>query len=325
MKLALFTIALLSISFSTYTQSATSNAFRFHHVIKKKRLFTFKEIEKGHNDPSTKSSKEGTKNGVLNPIEKPQKYSGKDGEYKCNRWYDLVYVVDESKPENVQRLTMASRRLKCNIFLEKGTVYVDFWPMSELLYYKGGKSRTPGSDTIAGGTKINPGYFKLDLQPRNKLGVYTPYLKVGFRSFALGVSVGTFRYRAKQDTTNGVVAGTVSSALSLNVNFGYAIGFSKITSKRMTNYAITPGGFIGFSAVKLDNTVVENPGEWRKTLDDRTNPAISYGANVVLSRNNLGFVFSLGFDCNIGPKAKQWVYQNKPWIGIGVNANIGIF
>lgn len=346
MKAALFMIALLWISLGSKAQLGT-NAFRFHHVIKRDRLYTEHNIDPCTNAPRQKKVF-STHNNQGNKKVRFEKH--------CNcksKWYDLTYIyITEAtcydtiydccpndtvlylektiSKKDTQHLSMVSNKLRCNLSLDpKIGIIVDFWPMSDSIAFRNSSNgnwsnRIANANEISGVTPINPSYFTIPLCKRKRIGAPNTYVKVGFRSWALGVGATNFRYRWKQGNTNGIVSGTVSSALSLNVNFGYALGYSKINAKRFTNYSVVFSGFTGLTSAELKSAVVENPEDW-KTEQNRTNPAITYGANVVLSRNNFGIVFSLGFDSNIGPNAKQWIYQNKGWVGIGINTSLGIF
>jgi hypothetical protein len=129
------------------------------------------------------------------------------------------------------------------------------------------------------------------------------------------------RIRAKTDSSNS----TVSATLSLSLGFGYTFGWSKITGRSMNNYSVTLAPFLGLSSAELKKETVKTPKIWdaNKTFT-RFNPAISYGFSATFARNNFGFVISGGFDHAFGEMADQWSYQNKFWVGLGVNTNLGI-
>ncbi len=340
MKATLFTLALLAVSFFGNAQPGPL-AFRFHHVIKQKRLYTVHNINPCTNVPSSQGRMLAPNHGQGNKkIRYPR---------RCNtRWYDLgyytttdstyydtiyeccpkdtvLYIEKTIKKDTIIYPVMVSKKLKCNVSTGAKGITVDFWPISDDIA-SGTVVRSAFPNEISGNTPINSqSYFMIPLCERKYIGDPNTYVKIGFRSWAMGVGAIGFRYRAKQDTVNnGNVSSTVSSGISLNYNFGYALGYSKINAKRMTNYSVVFGGFVGLTSATLNKTAVKNPTIWSKNWD-RTNPAISYGANVILSRNNFGFVFSVGFDSNIGFGADEWVYQHKPWIGIGINTSLGIF
>jgi hypothetical protein len=265
---------------------------------------------------------------------------------KLNRKYKLVYIVGSNrKVGGVRTLTdtlvvkkgnvwgkhkgdfyyldslgfgTERNKLKCTITQGKNGILVDIWgfpsPTPTFFYPSANiSSRTPVSDTQ---------YFMFPFTPKTNLGVVNEYVTVGFRSWTLSAGISALRYRPKQDS-----ASASGSALSMiSFNYGRTWGFSRINVKRITNYSITGAVFGGLSAAELKETTVKRPVWWKKSESvSRTNPVISYGVSAILSRNNLGLVFSLGWDCNIGPNAKEWAYQSKPWFGVGVSASLGFF
>lgn len=301
MKTALFTVAFIGTSFISISQ-LSPNSFRFHHVIKKNKLIDGDYTLLYITTPGT-NLRWGT--STLS--------AGNDTLFVEN--FPTGTPLNSST--QVYRLTLTEDRLKCVLSLDNtGNIIVNPWSQPP----------TGNVGSISSGIPLGVGtnYFNIGLSKRNFVGDTPRFEKVGFRSWAMGVAVGTFRYRPKQDTVSGTVSGTVSTALSISVTGGYALGWSAINSKRMTNYSLIAGLFVGLASADLKKGTVENPSEW-KTTYDRINPAISYGINTIFSRNNFGIVFSLGFDSNIGPNSKQWIYQNKPWFGIGVNTSLGIF
>ena len=66
---------------------------------------------------------------------------------------------------------------------------------------------------------------------------------------------------------------------------------------------------------------VTNPQALTRNQD---NVALSYGVNAMFGRNNFGISLSLGFDVSVGKNSDLWIYQNKPWLGIGVSTNLGL-
>jgi hypothetical protein len=46
---------------------------------------------------------------------------------------------------------------------------------------------------------------------------------------------------------------------------------------------------------------------------------------LLLGRNNLGLSISAGYEYAIGPYSKGWIYQGRPWVGIGIITSLGMF
>ncbi len=207
--------------------------------------------------------------------------------------------------------SVCSKFLKGVITLDKGIPVVDFWTIKS--------SKSQREDCISNETKIgSTGRFEIDLKQRNKIGDPTLYVVVPFRAWTYGVGTTPFRYRPK----NNQGPSTVSSNLGVSFNFGRTFGWSTISPRAINNFSVTVGPFIGLSSVDLKKSTVKNPGKW---ITDRTNAAFSYGLNSIIARNNFGVVFSLGFDSNFGIDSKEWGYQNKPWIGVGISTSLGSF
>lgn len=135
----------------------------------------------------------------------------------------------------------------------------------------------------------------------------------------MDIRIGTTPFRFRPTTQN--LASAVTSQVGLNLSYGKYIGYSKISQQAITNYGLIIGPFAGITAVRLEKSTVKSPANW---IVDRTNVALTYGINVALTRNNLGIVLSFGCDTNFGKDADLWGYQNKPWVGIGINTYLGI-
>ena len=222
----------------------------------------------------------------------------------------LKLIYKEGATE--KKLKICSKYLKGIISLDKGIPVVDFWTITSDNQYS-------DSNCITNQTPIqNGGRFEIDLDTRKKIGEPTKTIKVPFRAWTWGVGTTPFRFRPKNDYS----ASTISSSLGVSINYGRTFGYSRINNRALNNYSITLGPFIGLTSADLKKSTVKDPSIW--TID-RTNVALSYGVNAIIARNNFGLVLSLGFDYNFGTDSNKWSYQNKPWVGIGINTGLGIF
>ncbi|WP_064198653.1 MULTISPECIES: hypothetical protein [Emticicia] len=222
-----------------------------------------------------------------------------------SHYLPLVY---KDKNGKVQNVTVCSPKLDGIITLDKGVPVIDFWAIID-------SEHADKPNCISKNTEL--GRFELDLS-RKTVGDPTKYVIVPFTAWTFGVGTTPFRYRPKADSSSS----TVSSNLGLSISYGKTWGVSKISPRSITNLSFTIGPFLGLSSVDLKKSTVKNPSTWKT---DRTNVAFSYGINAIVARNNLGLVFSLGFDKNLGQDSNKWSYQNKPWFGLGINTNLGIF
>jgi hypothetical protein len=222
----------------------------------------------------------------------------------------LVYNDGTSDFKLYQHLSDSVHRVCSDldgiVSVASGTVSIDFFSVT---------GPSPDSPCINNTTKL--GTFTLDLK-REKLGDPTFAVWIPFRAWTWSLATVPFRYRFKTDSSFA----TVSTALSASVSFGRTFGWSNVTHRAMNNYSVTVGPFVGVTSVDLKKPTVKNPAAW---TSDRTNFAVSYGLSVTLARNNFGIVISAGADRAYGEQHEEWSYQNKPWIGIGINASMGLF
>jgi hypothetical protein len=218
----------------------------------------------------------------------------------------LIYKDKENK---LQPVSICSDKLYGIIRISEGVPVVDFWPI-----FNDDNANNP--DCISKNTEL--GRFEIDLS-RKKVGDPVRFVKVPFSGWIFGIGTTPFRFRPETKSFSS----TVSSQIGINATYGKYVGYSRVSESAITNYGLIIGPFAGITEVRLEKgTVVENPDTW---VADRTNAAFTYGLNIALTRNNLGVVFSFGFDHNFGTDSKDWAYQNKPWIGIGVNTYLGVF
>ena len=217
----------------------------------------------------------------------------------------LVY-----KENGVEKdISVCSKFLKGIITLENKVPVIDFWTITDNKF-------SDSINCISNNTEL--GKFEINLTPRKKVGDYTKYIVVPFRAWTWGVGATPFRFRPKTETSSS----TISSSLGVTLNYGRTFGWSTISSRAINNFSITVGPFVGMSSIDLKKSTVKSSSTW---TTDRTNVAFTYGINSIFARNNFGLVLSIGLDNNFGENSKEWSYQNKPWFGIGINTNIGIF
>jgi hypothetical protein len=177
-------------------------------------------------------------------------------------------------------------------------------------------SPSPNPNCIGNTTPL--GSFRLNIA-RSNLGDPSYVYKIPFKAKTWSVATVPFRYRFKTDSSFS----TVTTNLSASLNYGWTIwGESRLTHRMISHYSIIGGPFVGVTSIDLKKSTVKNPYSW---ATDRTNIGISYGASFTLARNNFGVVLSIGADHVLGKQNKQWSYQDKPWIGLGVNTSLGLF
>jgi len=170
------------------------------------------------------------------------------------------------------------------------------------------------NDCISNSTPL--GQFEIDVAKR-KIGDKNIIAKIPFRAWNWGISFIPYRMRFQQDS----IPLTSDSKVELSFMYGYTSGFAKINHESITHYYFTGSAFLGLSTAKLQKETVTNPQALTRNQD---NVALSYGVNAMFGRNNFGISLSLGFDVSVGKNSDLWIYQNKPWLGIGVSTNLGL-
>lgn len=248
---------------------------------------------------------------------------------KTNKYSDTLEIGGDSKLRSIIKLD------------SKGNILVDFWQISHGPITTGRwfwkrtinvVDQYRGNDSIINSTTP----YNIDNPPklsdlRDSIGKPTRVLGIPFSGFTFGVATIPFRYRGSQDisSTEKVNAAVTSPRPDIAFTGGWTLGKSIITNRSIINYSATFGAFVGLTGAEIKDDVVKSGtflyGTVKTTKQVQTNPAMSYGAAITLARNNLGLVFALGFDNSFGEYSNDWVYQNKPWFGIGLSANLGIF
>jgi hypothetical protein len=184
--------------------------------------------------------------------------------------------------------------------------------------------RIPSSqyDTVANCISNNTplGHFEIDVRKR-RIGDPHTVAKIPFRAVNWNASLTLFKIRPAQQG-HPVFAVSDPASMLLSVVYGYTLGYSKIDHESITNYYCTLGPFAGITSASLTSETVTNP---LLLAQEQNNVAFSYGISAVLGRNNFGFSLSLGFDASVGQNSSWWIYQNKPWLGIGVSTSLGMF
>jgi hypothetical protein len=120
--------------------------------------------------------------------------------------------------------------------------------------------------------------------------------------------------------------------LNLGAFGGYKIGKYRARYVRGEGFTQLPaslsctvGGFLSFSAAGLDKTNT-TAGNTPITDDSKkTIGIVSPGIGIMYSIYNFQIGFFGGFDLGVGSNAKNWNYNNKPWMGLGFAYNLSNF
>jgi hypothetical protein len=167
---------------------------------------------------------------------------------------------------------------------------------------------------ISNNTKL--GKFEIDVKKR-KIGNPNIIAKIPFRAINWGISVTPYRVRFAQDS----IPFSTDSKIELAFLYGYTVGYAQINHEAITHYYFTSSLFLGATTAKLTKASVTEPQRLKK---EQNSFAASYGVNMMFGRNNFGVSLCLGFDTAFGQNSTLWIYQNKPWIGLGVSTNLAM-
>jgi hypothetical protein len=161
--------------------------------------------------------------------------------------------------------------------------------------------------------------IEIDLA-RDSVGGASSRVKIPFRAFLVSFNTVPLRLRlASRDSRNPTPATT---NLNFAVNVGGVRGNSYFSPRSVNHYGYALSVFMGATTVSLDRGAYLHPGVYDT---DRTNLGISGGVSFTLIRNNVGLVAALGIDHCTGPNRGEWLYQDRPWLGIGISTGLGFF
>jgi hypothetical protein len=281
-------LTILIIVLCSSNISIGQNQSKFHHILKQSDIDKYGFVLQ---------RKYSTKDTVL-----LQKVINNDTIRSIN-------IVDVS---NKQIMTI-SEPLKCVISLDKTTPTLDIWQITK-------NPAIVNDNTINASTNLNASTFVL-IENRKTIGDPTRPIVIPFYAWTWSIGTTPIRYRFKTDSSSA----SVSSSLGLSISYGYTFGKTTFTSRSAVHKSITIAPFLGIATAELKKETVKTPKIWdaNKTYT-QTNLALSYGISGTVARNNLGLVFSLGFDQALGDRAQEWSYQNKLWLGVGINVSLGI-
>lgn len=155
---------------------------------------------------------------------------------------------------------------------------------------------------------------------RKTFGDSRAVINLPYHSFYINVGTMPFQYRLSvKDGEGRKVPGCITSSLSLCMSAGYTMGFSRFTFSGQNDYSLTAGALLGISGIEIKGSTARHPETW---AGDQTTTALSYGVMIIAARNNLGLMISLGMDNVLSSAGKEWIYNNKPWIGLGISTSI---
>jgi len=161
----------------------------------------------------------------------------------------------------------------------------------------------------------------IDMNKRTHVGQPTRPLVLPYRTWIIGISAIALKVRPRITDIDqkSYSSNVISGNISLGPSIGYSFGWTTFTHRSATSWSVTPGISFGFSALSLSKEPL------KKKVDITTTPSnliLSPSSNLTLARNDIGIIFSYGWDNMIGKNNDAWAYQGKSFFGIGFAANL---
>ncbi len=128
--------------------------------------------------------------------------------------------------------------------------------------------------------------------------------------YTSGLLTAPFKFRPNTKNTDGTI---VEGDLNLGAFVGWKMRLSKVQP-----YFISLNGFLSFGSVELNSTndkSITDPKESNNAF------AFNYGSGLVFEFHNFQSGVIVGFDGATGNNAKNYLFQNKPWLSFSLNYN----
>lgn len=201
---------------------------------------------------------------------------------------------------------------KVMISISSGKIWVDPWQLTSNGICQAG---TEGTVSLTTATNRE----KLELKPiASTFGQSINSITLDFNAWVYGLSAIPFRARLKQrlDNSDERVSSISTTNFALCLFGGHTIwGWANITNRAINNNAISIVGFLGPSYVDISKEV----GGPTVPIKNKINPTVVYGFGTTFSRNSLGVTLYLGWENAMGNSTNLWVYNGKPFIGLGIS------
>ncbi|GAB5401664.1 MAG: hypothetical protein Aureis2KO_32490 [Aureisphaera sp.] len=146
-----------------------------------------------------------------------------------------------------------------------------------------------------------------------------------------------YRFRTNRDAINtnenemveqiSISSEEFSTSINIALFGGYSWGKTKFTHRkkignRIKNNKNTIGAFLGSSAVELKGSNTNIRINQVQSDREGTIGTISFGIGYVKSWNKISLGVFYGIDKGVGRVSKNWVYDDRPWLGIGLGYDL---
>jgi hypothetical protein len=162
--------------------------------------------------------------------------------------------------------------------------------------------------------------YRIKLQNRQ----YISYRK---QSLEYGPIIIPIKYRFERNRGTIKAKDEFQSDLNIGVYGGYRLSKYRVryegdNFKELSAVSISIGGFLNVGTTSIDSVSTTLGDEPFKKDEKASIGTFSPGLGIILSVHNLQLGLFGGMDFGFGHNAKQWNYNNRPWIGFGLGYNV---
>ena len=238
--------------------------------------------------------------------------------------------VQEYRNKNGSQVhTLSNPVLKGVVTRDKDKLLVDFWS----IVHKPASLDHREQDYCHGSATVinsnDPPDFSFQLPARAALKDPTVRVRIPFRSWVYGVNSIGIKWRGRvtsvdqTDSTKTVNNGPNVQTGNINLGFtlGRSFGWTKFTHRSTNNVSITPALALGFSSTTLAKEPLSRKAD---VTNLSANLVLSPAMSMIVARNDVGLIFSYGWDFMTGQGSSVWAYNGRPWFGLGVSASLKI-
>ncbi len=247
---------------------------------------------------------------------------------KLERLNELGYFIADDKGKHYHFCDKLKKPFKCLITSKDSILTIDPWGILDSRtnnsISKNEKDPCYSFDSINVINAKTPNKLKIVLKPRNLVGNPTTSIKLPYQTFIISVNIIGLKIRPsiKDYNDSAYSANASTGTFNLGVSIGYSFGITKFNHRTVNSWALTPGLSFGFSSTSLSKEPLK-----RKITTTYTpsNLILSPCASLIVSRNDIGIIFTYGRDFMSGRHSDDWAYQGKGFFGIGIVAGLKLF
>ncbi len=178
--------------------------------------------------------------------------------------------------------------------------------------FKEGVKSIAGNDSLK---RENYPRIVLEVSPPDRLDFYRCGMNLAFLVLPV-------KFRPQAGEVPAQLNSDFNGALYLGYSFDrYSLAYAPVTSdlfsRRLNNYRLSFGGFIG-----IGSTLVLHTSTADAMYDEYDGVVLQKGVAANISVNNFTMGMALGFDNLLGKHRKVWIYQNKPYLAFIIGFNI---